>query len=53
MAFRLYLERDGAAGRQYDAIGLAGVPVAVGEDMVWSGFSDEDMNVRRQRVEAL
>lgn len=54
MAYRdLDIERDAEAKRQYDAIGLPGVPVVVYEDMIWNGFSDEAMNVRRQWVEAL
>jgi glutaredoxin len=54
MAFRdLDIERDPDARRQYDTIGLSGVPVVVYEDMIWNGFSDESMDVRRQWVEAL
>lgn len=54
MAFRdLDIERDPEARRQYDMIGLSGVPVVVYEDMIWNGFSDEAMDVRRQWVEAL
>lgn len=51
MAFRdLDIERDAEAKRQYDALGLSGVPVIVYEDMIWNGFSERSMDERRQWV---
>lgn len=51
MAFRdLDIEHDAEAKRQYDALGLSGVPVMVYEDMIWSGFSAERMAAKQQWV---
>ncbi len=51
MAFRdLDIERDAEAKRQYDALGLSGVPVMVYEDMIWNGFSAQGMDERRKWV---
>lgn len=53
IAFRdLDIERDGEARRQYDMLGLPGVPVVVYEDMIWNGFSAQLMDVRRAWVGA-
>lgn len=49
IAYRdLDIEHDAEARRQYDAIGLSGVPVMVYEDMIWNGFSAESMDARRE-----
>jgi glutaredoxin len=49
IAYRdLDIEHDAEAKRQYDAIGLSGVPVMVYEDMIWNGFNAESMDARRQ-----
>lgn len=51
MAFRdLDIEHDAEARRQYDALGLSGVPVLVYEDMIWNGFSVQGMDERRKWV---
>lgn len=51
IAFRdLDIEHDAEAKRQYDALGLSGVPVMVYEDMIWSGFSARSMDERRKWV---
>lgn len=51
MTFRdLDIERDAEAKRQYDALGLSGIPVMVYEDMIWSGFSARSMDDRRKWV---
>lgn len=44
------IERDVEGRRQYQALGLSGVPVIVYEDMVWNGFSDEYMDMKRKWV---
>lgn len=48
----LDIEHDPEALRQYDAIGLPGVPVMVYEDMIWNGFSAESMDATREWVGA-
>lgn len=51
MAYRdLDIEHDAAAKRQYDALGLSGIPVMVYEDMIWNGFSAQSMDDRRKWV---
>ncbi|MGH8491767.1 MAG: glutaredoxin family protein [Moraxellaceae bacterium] len=51
MKFRdLDVEHDAEAKRQYDALGLSGIPVMVYEDMIWNGFSEQGMDERRQWV---
>lgn len=51
LAYRdLDIEHDAEAKRQYDALGLSGVPVMVYEDMIWNGFSAEAMDAKRQWV---
>lgn len=49
IAYRdLDIEHDTEAKRQYDAIGLSGVPVMVYEDMIWNGFNAVSMDARRE-----
>lgn len=51
IAYRdLDIEHDAEAKRQYDALGLSGVPVTVYEDMIWSGFSAASLDAKRQWV---
>ena|SRR6218665_1740847 len=51
IAFRdLDIEHDAEAKRQYDVLGLSGIPVMVYEDMIWNGFSAKGMDERRKWV---
>ncbi len=51
IAFRdLDIEHDAEARRQYNALGLSGIPVMVYEDMIWSGFSAQGMDEKRKWV---
>lgn len=51
IAFRdLDIEHDAEAKRQYDALGLSGIPVMVYEDMIWNGFSEQGMDEKRKWV---
>jgi glutaredoxin len=51
IAFRdLDIEHDAEAKRQYEALGLSGVPVMVYEGMIWNGFSAQGMDERRKWV---
>lgn len=53
IAYRdLDIEHDAEAKRQYDVIGLQGVPVIVYEDMVWNGFDAGTMDAKRKWVSA-
>lgn len=53
IAFRdLDIEHDSEAKRQYDMIGLSGVPVMVYEDMIWNGFGAKGMDSRREWIGA-
>ncbi|MDQ8036676.1 MAG: glutaredoxin family protein [Pedobacter sp.] len=46
----LDIEHDAEAKRQYDALGLSGIPVMVYEDMIWNGFSAQGMDEKRKWV---
>lgn len=51
MTYRdLDIEHDAEAKRQYDTLGLSGVPVMVYEDMIWNGFSAAGLDAKRQWV---